>query len=349
MKIALICPSNRLFMPYIKYYENTLNENGMNYSIINWDRFHIEQDSERFTYRDKKHGHQRNLYDYYKYKTFVIQKLKEFHFDKVIVFGLQLAFFLGKYLKKNFKGKYSIDIRDHNKIVDYYKMEKLIKGSALTVISSPGFEQFLPANGQYTINHNTQVESLQEIAGSNACFQSEKIRIACIGALRDYDVNILLINTLKNNRKFELFFHGEGRINPFIQDFIQKEEVENVVLTGRYEKEQEEELYMNSNMVNVFQFNTGINNRTLLPNRLYHSAKYKKPLIALEGSYLAEQIKKYNLGLVIESFEGFEDKVTDYVVNFNQTEYEKGIYTFFENIISENNFFKCRLIEFCSN
>ena len=53
MKIALICPSNMLYMPYVDNYTKILEENNTNYTIINWDRFGTEEISE-FTYRDNK-------------------------------------------------------------------------------------------------------------------------------------------------------------------------------------------------------------------------------------------------------------------------------------------------------
>ena len=143
MKIALICPSNMLYMPYVDNYEAILKANEINYTIVNWDRFSIEKESE-FIYRDKKIGHQRNYFDYYKYYRFVLKILKNNRFDKVIVFGLQMAYFLNKYLIKNYKGNYIIDIRDYNKIIKIFNPAKIIKNSAVTVISSPGYKQWLP-------------------------------------------------------------------------------------------------------------------------------------------------------------------------------------------------------------
>lgn len=35
MKIALICPSNMLYMPYVKNYEQILIEQNIDYDIIN--------------------------------------------------------------------------------------------------------------------------------------------------------------------------------------------------------------------------------------------------------------------------------------------------------------------------
>ncbi|NRD76333.1 hypothetical protein HPT25_02380 [Bacillus sp. BRMEA1] len=349
MKIALICPANTLFMPYVENYKKILDENKMDYAIMNWDRFHLESVQSGFTYRDMKKGHQRSLYDYYKYKTFVIKKLKENRFNKVIVFGLQLAFFLRKYLNRHFKGNYAIDIRDHNRIIDIFSLKNVLAGSALTVISSPGYKHFLPESEDYVINHNTQIDSLKELKKTDVNLNKEKLKISCIGAIRDYDVNISFINALKENNKFELFYHGEGNISDRLKAYIQKEKVSNTFLTGRYEKGQEEDLYSNSDMINVFLDTNGIHNKTLLPNRLYQSAKHRKPVISFAGSSLADEIKEYNLGLVIESLDRFEVCLKEYISNFNKEEYENGINSFFTKVIDENKYFKSRLEQFCQD
>ena len=68
MKIALICPSNMLYMPYVDNYTKIFDEINADYNVINWDRLKIEKDSE-FTYRDSKTGHQRSFLDYFKYSS----------------------------------------------------------------------------------------------------------------------------------------------------------------------------------------------------------------------------------------------------------------------------------------
>ena len=151
-----------LYMPYVKNYEQILIEQNIDYDIINWDRFQIEEISEN-TYRDKKNGHQRGFFDYLKYKEFLITKLNSNHYDKIIVFGIQLSYFLKKVIKEKYKGKYIIDIRDHNKILNFFKLEELIDCSAITVLSSPGYTEWLPKSNKYEINHNTQISSIKEI------------------------------------------------------------------------------------------------------------------------------------------------------------------------------------------
>lgn len=347
MKVVLICPSNMLYMPYVNNYELTLKENKIEYDIINWDRFNIEDINNHLIYRDLKIGHQRNFLDYYKYREFIINRLKETEYDKIIVFGLQLLYFLKGILKKKYKGKYIIDIRDRNKIINYFNVTESINNSLFTVISSEGYLEWLPKdNGKYLINHNTQISNLNELEEIKEIQGNEIINIAFIGATRDFQINRDFINSLKNSNRIYLYFHGEGDINQRIQLYLKDNNICNVYLTGRYNKEDEKDLYNNNNLINVLRYNDGINNRTALPNRLYNSIIYGKPLLAFEDTYLGEQIKNYNLGLVLDSLDIAEEKILSFLNNFNPIAYEKGRKEFISKVIKENNYFEKKIKEF---
>lgn len=346
MRIALICPSNLIYMPYVRNYEKILQEVDVNYDIINWDRFNIEDQDNINIYKDLKVGHQRNFFDYYKYNKFLIKTLKSTQYDKIIVFGLQLTFFLKKLLIKEYKKKYIIDIRDYNRIIKFFNIQKIINNSSFCVISSPGYKNWLPINGEYITNHNTSIDSLDEVHKVNPFIQNDKINIAYIGAIRDYQINIDFINSLKNNNQFNLNFHGEGTINNDIQKYIDTNNINNVFLTGRYQREEEEGYYVKNDLINVLRNNDGINNKTALPNRLYNSIMYGKPILAYKGTYLAELIDQFNLGMVINSFYDIDSKIIDFFNSFNPSEFEKSRQIFLNNVIKENQQFKDMLLHF---
>lgn len=307
IKIALICPSNMLYMPYVNNYIEVLDDLNLDYTVINQDRFSIENNSE-FTYKDKKNGHQRNYYDYFKYKKFVLEKLKEVRYDKIIIFTLQLGHFLKRYLINNYKGKYIFDIRDYNKIFRFSSFQELINFSYMTVISSPGYKLWLPKSDKYIVNHNTSVENLEDLQPITQTSSSIKINISTIGVIRHWNVNIDLINQLKNKDCFNLIFHGEGTINHKLEEYIKKQKINNVQIYGRYRKEEEGILYKNADMINILLYDD-INSKGVLANRLYNSIVYGKPMLSLKGTYLAEQIEEYSLGLVVMSLNNIEIKI----------------------------------------
>ncbi len=348
MRVGLVCPSNMLYMPYVDNYVGILEENKIDYVIINWDRFRIEEISE-FTYRDNKTGSQRNFLDYYKYYRFVLNLLDDSYCDKLIVFGLQMTFFLSGYLIRNYKDKYIIDIRDYNRILRFFNPNKVIRNSAFTVISSPWYKHWLPKNNNYIINHNTQVESLLKLDKPNLDNNLDRIKISYIGAPRDFKINTEFINALANSEFIDLYYHGQSSINNKITKYVSDRNIRNVIITGRYDWKDETRLYKEANLINVLRYNSNINNYTALPNRLYNAALYGKPMIALDETYLSEIIKTYNLGLVIKSFEEVETEICTYIKDFDIEKYNYGRNILFKQIIEQNYIFSNKLSRFLLN
>lgn len=346
MKIALIGDSNLLFMPYHSNYAEILKEVNADFITITWDRFQLDDDASEVKFRDKKIGHQRNFLDYMKYIKFVIRKINEEKFDKIIIFGLPIAYFMRNFLLKNFRDKYILDIRDYHKILKFVNIEKLIEGSKMSIISSPMYKEWLPKSDKYIVNHNTKINNLNEIKPHGINSHNKAISIAYIGATRDFKINIDFINSLKNNKRVRIFFHGAGEIDGDIIKYINENKIDNVELTGRYIKSDEPNLYNSSDLINVLRYNDGINNKTALPNRLYSSAFYGKPMLAYRGNYLDEIISKYDLGMVIDTFDNLEEEINAYFTNFDIDKYNVGRVEYLSQIIEENRIFKIKLIEF---
>ena len=341
MKIALVCPSNMLFMPYVGNYTKVLDSAGIDYDVINWDRNGTENPDNPMTFRDKKTALQRGFLDYLKFRNFALGILKRNDYDKIIIFGIQLSYFLKSYLLKKKKGDYILDIRDHNRILKAYDIRKVVEGSAYTVLSSPGFKKWLPDSQKYLISHNTTIDNVEELQDcANTFLQKDKVKIAFIGALSDLQVNIDFINSVKDCNKVELVYHGEGLFNKELQDYISRNKVGNVALTGRYTKEQENGLYNDSDLIHGLRYNENINCKTLLPNRLYNAALHGKPLIVAKDSYLAELTQQYGLGLVVDSLADLEKKVGNYLAEFNFEEYKEKRKAFFQKVVEDNLLFR---------
>lgn len=346
MKIALICPSNILYMPYIQYYTKIFDSLNVNYDVINWDRFSIEDICKR-VYRDSKIGHHRNLKDYYRYGKFVSNYLEEKSYDRLIIFGIQMAFILKKKLIKYYSNRFILDIRDHNKVMRFFNLKEVIKHSNFTVISSPGFLDWLPKCNKCVVNHNTDILKIDELKIlNNINMKKNYYNLSYIGSLRDYDINIRLINSLKFSNKLYLEYHGDGLINKDLKDYSISNEIKNVTITGRYYKTDEEVLYNNSDFINVLIPTRDKNSKTLLPNRLYKAVKYGKPIITFNGTYTAKVVSKYRLGIVVNSFDSIETTILEYITNFNPVEFNQNRNIFINDVLVENLEFVSKTINF---
>ena len=114
MKIGLLLPANRFFCPYADIYTKIFDELGTDYQVICWDKVGLEEKAD-FVYHKKLSGNSfffKKLLGYYLYSKFIAKQVKMQKYDKLIVFGPQIALFSFSLLLKRYKGSFVLDYRD---------------------------------------------------------------------------------------------------------------------------------------------------------------------------------------------------------------------------------------------
>lgn len=342
--ILIICGTNFAYMPYLKNYTDILDSNEIKYDLLVWDRLKLDEKSE-FVYKDKQKSLRRNFFDYYHFSCFVKKVLKQYNYDKIIIFGIQIMFFCQKFIPTNFAKKYIFDIRDYHILAKGIDFKRVISNAQFTVISSPGYKKFLPNGFEYIMNHNTTIDNAVLVNNKTICFNSKLITY--MGALRDLDINKKLILALRDS-SYEAYFAGESDYTQQLKDFVDRG-CFNVKFSGRYKKEEEKVIYDQTLLVNVLRYADSFNNKVALPNRLYNAPIHMKPLLSFNDTYLSKIIEDYNLGLVLCSFENLSQKIDDYLNQFDFEKYYDGRKRFLSKVIQDNLYFKQMLLEFCQN
>lgn len=348
-KVALVCPTTLDFMPYVDNYEKVLKKIGIDYDLVMWDRFGSSQlFCNASVFRDSKTGHKRNAYDYFRYSRYVVSKVDPKRYSGVIVFGLQLAFFLQRFLLSKFKSRFAVDVRDHNRILNFYGLSNVLRSSRFVAISSPGYLKWMPQGGDVVVNHNTNISDLSNLSPVISFNETSNVKISCIGALRDLDANLALISSLENVHDVELGFHGQGDINASIERYVIDRNIANVALTGKYDRSHEMDLYKAGDFINVVRYADGINNETALPNRLYNSAIAGRPMLALTGTYLSDVVEGESIGLVVDSFESIRKHIFEYIRFFDPVVFDGNRRRFLLRVIEENRLFEDAVERFCT-
>ena len=278
----------------------------------------------------------------------IIRNLNRANFDRVVVFGVQLSFLLRRHLIKYYRNKYVVDIRDYNRLLSIVSIKKIISNSFFTTISSIGFQEWLPISDKYVVNHNIKSSYLKESCYTRLCrgHLENKIRLSYIGSIRDVEVNIKLIDDLCGSKNVLLEYHGNGIASSILQRFVDKKNVRNISITGRYTKEQEEIYYERSDLINILISSKGINNKTLLTNRLYQAVIFGKPILTIKGSYQASLIEEFNLGIVVDDVTNIETAIFNYLKSFNVAVYNDGRERFFSKVMQENRLFEKKIVSF---
>ena len=242
MKLGLLLPTNIYFCPYVKIYTDVLDKNNIQYDIIYPDKRGLKEEAAyRYTRKiDDKANKIAKLLYYWDYSSFLRKTIKKEQYDKLIVFGPQVAIFLKSFLKKHYKNKFILDYRDLS-IEQNFKgiYGELMELAALHIVSSPGFIKCLPNVCDSVLSHNVDINILKQAINDNDLsytINNREINVLTIGGIRDYEQNAAVIEALGNRENFLVSFVGRGIDAPRLEDFAKKGNYKNVIFSGYYDK-----------------------------------------------------------------------------------------------------------------
>lgn len=351
MKVCIVAHVEKTYLPYMNRYINFLKNNNIECDIICWQREEsstIEQDNEYNYFEPASTNAFGKLLAYHRYRKFVIDVIKKNKYDKVVVLTTVMAISISSFLLKEYKNRYLFDIRDYTfeKFKPYKGLvDKLIKNSALTTISSKGFMDFLNPSEKIAINHNMSfTETVTEPVDIKT---KQVINIGFVGCVRYYEENIELINQLKNTFKYQLWYIGQPMRNCDLEGYCAQNEITNVSFVGKYNNDQKPELYKSIDVVNSIYGDDSLEVTTALPNRLYEACLFKKPIISSKKTFLGEVIDQYRLGMVVDiEHENILEILDEYIKNFDQAEFLQGCQMFIEDVKRDEEILSTRLYEF---
>ena len=351
-KVVIISPLLG-FVPQVYYYTKLLDEQGIGYDIIQWNRRgeEIVGDSS-LIYNiptDDYYPAWKKVIEICKFTSFAKKIIRKREYHSVIVFNIAIALFFPVFLKRRFNRRYIFDIRDYspimNNVFGRLVIKYIMRNSALNVISSQGFLEWLPFKDNIKICHNVGILNCdcEEVAYNRIVFNNP-IRVLTIGAIRDYQANTSLLESLLNDERFEMQFSGSSPIATELEQYAKDKNIRNVIFTGRYKKEDEEELVRNTDLINSI-LGQDINSKTLMTNRMYLSVLLQKPIIVNSNCYQAEVVGKYALGVVIRDDNSTKEQILEYCNTFNYDVYLKGCKDFISKVNNDNEIWRKAIID----
>lgn len=350
-KFAIIVSNRIEKCPYVGNYTKIFNKEHIEYDIICWNRENeYESSSEKIVfnyYSPESTKLSKKILDYRKFKAFVGEYLKKRQYDYLIVHDMVLAVFLFKELKRK-KFKYIFDIRDYSPIYPFTRglIKKIIHNSLFTTISSPGYLKWLPSNEEYVLDHNIRDIPNEDYSNdrkfSNKYVNNNKLlTVLTIGQIRDFSVNSKLIDALANNKDIKLLFAGNGNEKERLEEYA-KRVANNAEFLGEYKKVDEQEIVKSADVLNIL-LPRGVAFDTPLSNRFYLALLLKKPIITNNYNLHADYVKKYKLGIVIDSIDDLYNELMKYFQNFNHKEFIENCNIILSQIQNDKENFENRL------
>ena len=147
---------------------------------------------------------------------------------------------------------------------------------------------------------------------------------------------------LKNSKYIEQHFYGRIIPNCKIEEIKDEHSINNIYLHGVFDVSEKKDIFKNVDLINCVYANAEkekdipLGDSTPLPNRLYDSIIFYRPIIASKGTYLAELVEEYHLGCSINGFDTTaEEQIMKYVNNFALSEFVKGCNQLKDLVINE--------------
>lgn len=343
MKIAILSSVNIKHMSLISLYTSLIDLSKHELDVIYVDKFDIDENiknTKLFRYRidiNPNWGKIRKIKKYLNYRKYAKNILNDTDYDLVIVWGTYTAYLFNDILLKKYKGKYIINVRDYfydDIIPISLLMNKLVKNSIYTVLSSDGFLEFLPKSNKYKVVHSKNEQIIINSETRRDIKDTFPININFIGNIRFYEINQRIIDLFKNDERIILNYIGTGG------DILKKYVIENRILNVKFVDGfniEETSKYLNNTdvLLNVY----GNNSKSLdtaLSIRLYYALFLKIPIIVSEGTYTGKIAKETGLGYELNFMDYDKEAFIEWYSNLNYEKISSKI-KYHINIIEKQN------------
>lgn len=351
--IALVFCGDLKYCPYIKRYLEILEANNKAYVVYFWNRSGEQlQLSDNYKYYNEfsklNKAKYSKIVDFLNFKKWLTVELKKDKPDKIVLLSTLTGIILADYLGR-MKGKYIFDIRDYSyeHFMLYRNMERrIIDDSCFTVISSRGFENFLPQR-DYIIAHNF---NRNDIKGKYEFKKSEdKLYFVWNGVMRFFDYQKLYLEYLKNDDRFMVVYHGDGPELDCYKEYAETFGMKNIIFTGAYDNNSKDELLKNANILNNcygYVKNAGNKLKYAVSNRFYDGIIYHIPQLVEPEGFKPQWTNNSGVGLSISPNERFADDLYEYYTRIDKAKFDENCDRTLQQVILEDDFFIQRISDF---
>lgn len=350
-RFCFISLGNLYLCPYMEKYTSLIDSD---YDVIYWNRHNIEESSGAkkmysFNYEmNEGKGKVSKALGYMKFRKYAATIIKKNNYDGIILLQTSVGILLNWILRKRYKGRYIVDIRDYtmeNNPIFYAMEKRLINSCAYAVISSRGFESFLPKFKYILVHNDVTIDETTISEFQSRRLNKDQIIISYIGLIRFHDQNKRVILKFKNDYRFKLRFIGKDSYA--LREFCEKNNIDNIELIDQFPPEKTLEYYYETNIINNLYGNNTPLLDYALSNKLYYAAKLVIPILVCPDTYMAEIIEKYGFGYVFDiEDENACDHLFDYYKSINQNELGVNCKDFNKKVCSENQEFVAMIKEF---
>lgn len=347
-KVCIVGASNIKHISLISLYTRYLNEHSIPYDIIYLDRYGIEEQTtaqNQYCFRaNMRIGKIKKLWTFWRFRHFVIDRLKCKDYDLVITWQATTAYLLCGFLGRKYRGKFVMNIRDYimeNNPFVRALLKRQLKQAAMVTISSEGFLEFLP-DADYVRVNSINEELLADVVPATQ-EAAESYKIGFVGNCRFFSESYKLIHALGNDPRFELWYCGTN--SDVLKNYAAENSIHNVHTIAGFAKEETLQIMSAFHMVNSAFGNDALDNRTLMPIRLYTALAMHLPILANEGTQLAKEVMAGHIGFVVDNYADLAESLYNYLKTLDHNQHTENCERYLHNARQENRIFYEKLAQ----
>lgn len=348
MNVGIVAVNNICFSPYIFFYTQLLDKAGINYELIYPDRHGIQEDFCGVSYKLKWEKNRKTAINYAFYYKQAIKIIKQKKYDALILLFSNSAVYMSYWVKKYYKDRYIIDIRDYtheNNKLYYFLEKKAIDNSLINVISSKKFEIFLPKS-KYQVCHNISVESPYK--KYEFFKRSEPITIGYMGLLGYKEQCKNLIELVGKDERFRLCFYGYAKMAEELKEYVEKRKLSNIVFYGRYTPDEKQGIIEKTDIIFNAYGNSTYLVKCAVSNKFYDSIYYRKPILTSPQTYMTELSGMMAFPIDFKQMHTL-DALYDWYIALDKNKIEKFCEGTFDKVLMENEKTKVEIIKALKN
>jgi hypothetical protein len=288
--------------------------------------------------------------NYARFIYFAKKTLLKQNYDLIVLRNEITAVLFAGFLCSHYKGKYIVSVKDlfneHSKIKNANiltrLLNKVVKGSYLTTVSSPAFCDFFINKNKSLLVHNISPQVLPEKRVlTSSDMKKTPIIILYSGHISYPQYACKMIDRFKNDNRFFMRVIGNG--SESVKKYADLVGCKNIEVSGGFKSSSTMDVLTTGDILFNVYGNDNHCEQTALSNKLYYAVCMQIPIIVSHSTYMAKVTTDLGIGFEID-FDSPNDICTqlyDWYRNFDQSKVEHKCEEFRqEALMSHNNLFE---------
>ena len=313
---------------YTRYFESR----GIKYDIIYMDRYHVEEKNNAeqiYRYECPNGGRFSKIIGYFGFVKFAKKIMRKNEYDFVVVWNEYTSAIFANFLRKEYAGRYSLNIRDlyneesllQNPKLFNPLLEKSLSKALFATVSSGEYIKHLPKYDKYMFIHSVNKNILPTPKEyPDVVDEIKQIQILYIGKISYYEEAKWMINLLKNDTRFLMKFVGIG--SEVLKEYCEDIGCRNVEFVGKFESEKTLSYLREADVIYNIYGDERVCEKTALSNKMYYAACLNVPILVCKNTYMNTVASRCGIAFAVDECEPTElgNRLFDWYIKLDRKE-----------------------------